>query len=34
MSNHFYDALYAAIPSREKTAIELADGKQISYGEL
>jgi malonyl-CoA/methylmalonyl-CoA synthetase len=34
MSNHFYDALYGAVPSREKTAIELADGKRISYGEL
>ncbi len=34
MSNHFYDALFGAIPSREKTAIELADGKQISYGGL
>ncbi len=34
MSNHFYDALVGAIPSRDKSAIELADGKRISYGDL
>ncbi len=34
MSNHFYDALVRAIPSRSKPAILLADGKEISYGDL
>ena len=34
MSNHLYDAIVKAIPSRDKTLIELADGKTISYGEM
>lgn len=34
MSNHLYDAITKAIPSRDKTLIELADGKTISYGEM
>jgi malonyl-CoA/methylmalonyl-CoA synthetase len=34
MSNHLYDAITKAIPSRDKTLLELADGKTISYGEM
>jgi malonyl-CoA/methylmalonyl-CoA synthetase len=34
MSNHLYDAIIKAIPSRNKTLIELADGKTISYGDM
>jgi malonyl-CoA/methylmalonyl-CoA synthetase len=34
MSNHLYDAIEKAIPDRNKTLIELSDGKKISYGEL
>lgn len=34
MSNHLFDAIAGAIPDREKTSIELADGKRVSYGEL
>ena len=33
-TNHLFSALEAAIPSRDKTLIELTDGKHISYGEL
>ncbi|HVT54527.1 MAG TPA: malonyl-CoA synthase [Xanthobacteraceae bacterium] len=34
MSNHLYDTIEKAIPDRNKTLIELSDGKKISYGEL
>jgi malonyl-CoA/methylmalonyl-CoA synthetase len=34
MSNHLYGAFTAAIPGREKTAIELPDGARVSYGDL
>jgi malonyl-CoA/methylmalonyl-CoA synthetase len=34
MSNHLYDAIVKAIPSRDKTLLELADGRTISYGEM
>jgi malonyl-CoA/methylmalonyl-CoA synthetase len=34
MSNHLYDAIEKAIPGRDKTLIELADGKKLSYGEV
>lgn len=33
-TNYLFSALEAAIPSREKTLIELPDGKQVSYGEV
>jgi acyl-CoA synthetase (AMP-forming)/AMP-acid ligase II len=33
-TNHLFSALEAAIPSREKTLIELPDGKTHSYGEV
>jgi malonyl-CoA/methylmalonyl-CoA synthetase len=34
MNNHLFSALEKAIPDRNKTVLELADGKQISYREL
>jgi malonyl-CoA/methylmalonyl-CoA synthetase len=34
MSNRLYDALAAQASNRNKTAIELADGKRENYGEL
>ena len=34
MSNHLFDALAGPAASRDRTAIELADGKRVSYGEL
>jgi malonyl-CoA/methylmalonyl-CoA synthetase len=34
MSNHLYDAFVAAIPGSDRTAIRLADGGQVSYGQL
>jgi acyl-CoA synthetase (AMP-forming)/AMP-acid ligase II len=33
-TNHLFSALEAAIPSREKTLIELPDGKTLSYAEV
>lgn len=33
-TNHLFSALEAAIPSRNKTLIELPDGKKHSYGEV
>jgi acyl-CoA synthetase (AMP-forming)/AMP-acid ligase II len=33
-TNHLFSALEAAIPSREKTLIELPDGTTLSYGEV
>jgi acyl-CoA synthetase (AMP-forming)/AMP-acid ligase II len=33
-ANHLFDALEAAMPSREKMLIELPDGKTLSYGEV
>jgi malonyl-CoA/methylmalonyl-CoA synthetase len=34
MSNHLFDALAGPAAARDRTAIELADGKRVSYGEL
>jgi len=34
MKNHLYDAIEKAIPGRDRTLIELSDGRKISYGEL
>jgi malonyl-CoA/methylmalonyl-CoA synthetase len=34
MSSHLFDALAAPAAGRDRTAIELADGKHVSYGEL
>jgi acyl-CoA synthetase (AMP-forming)/AMP-acid ligase II len=33
-TNHLFSALESAMPSREKTLIELPDGKTITYGEV